>query len=130
MATHEEERNKASIHRFVDEAMNRGILDVVDETRGAFAEEGKARISAYRAAFPDFFTTIEVLIAEGDWVAQRYVHTGTHLGEFLGIAPTGRRVEFSSMIMNRFRDGVSVENWGLHDLARVREQLTSGKAPT
>jgi hypothetical protein len=37
------EANKANIHRFVDEALNHGILDVVDETRGEFAEHSKAR---------------------------------------------------------------------------------------
>jgi predicted ester cyclase len=118
--------NKANIHRFVDEALNRGILDVVDETRGEFAEQSKARIRAWRRAFPDFHTTIENMIAEGDWVAFQLRHEGTHLGEFLGIPPTGRRVDFRSMVFNRFTDGVVVENWGLHDHARALEQLREG----
>ena len=121
----DEERNKASIRRIVDEAMNRGIYDVVDQTRGHFAEGGKARMIELRTAFPDLETTIEQMIAEGDWVAHRMVHRGTHLGQFRGIDPTGRRVEFSSIVMNRFKDGVSVENWGLHDIPRVIEQLMS-----
>lgn len=121
----EEERNKASIRRIVDEALNQGKYDVVDATRGHFAEGGKSRMIELRSAFPDLDTTIEQLIAEGEWVAHRMVHRGTHLGEFRGIAPTGRRVEFSSIVMNRFKDGISVENWGLHDIARVLEQLTS-----
>jgi len=104
--------------------MNRGIYDVVEQTRGHFAEGGKARMIELRTAFPDLETTIEQLIAEEDWVAHRMIHRGTHRGEFRGIAPTGRRVEFSSIVMNRFKDGVSVENWGLHDIARVIEQLT------
>jgi hypothetical protein len=60
------EANKANIHRFVDEALNRGILDVVDETRGHFAEQSEARIRAWRHAFPDFHTTIENVVAEDD----------------------------------------------------------------
>jgi predicted ester cyclase len=117
--------NRANIERFVDEALNRGILDVVDETRGEFAEQSKTRIRAWRLAFPDFHTTIENVIAEGDWVAFQLRHQGTHRGEFLGVAPTGRRVDFRSMVFNRFVDGVVVENWGLHDHARVLEQLRS-----
>jgi predicted ester cyclase len=130
MSVDEEKRNKASIRRIVDEALNRGIYDVVEETRGHFAEGGKARMIELRKAFPDLETTIEQIIAEGSWVAHRMVHRGTHLGDFRGIAPTGRRVEFSSIVMNRFEDGVSVENWGLHDIPRVIEVLTSGDAST
>ena len=119
------EANKANIHRFVDEALDRGILDVIDETRGEFAEQSKARIRAWRKAFPDFHTTIENLIAEEDWVAFHLHHHGTHLGEFLGVPATGKRVDFRSMVFNRFADGVVIEIWGLHDHARVLDQLRS-----
>jgi predicted ester cyclase len=116
-------RNKSSIRRFVEEALNRGNLQVVDETRGEFAEGGKRRIEELRSAFPDLVTTIHPIIAEGDWVAHRMVHTGTHLGPFRGIAATGRRVEFTSIAMNRFHAGVVVENWGLHDISTVLAQI-------
>jgi predicted ester cyclase len=120
-----EEANKANIYRFVDEALNRGIYAVVDESRGEFAGQSKGRIRAWRSAFPDFFTTIQVIVADGDWVAFRLHHEGTHRGEFLGVAPTGKRVSFDSIVMNRFDDsGIVVENWGLHDHASVLEQLS------
>lgn len=116
--------NKENIvKRFVYNALDRGLLDVVDETRGEFAEQSKRRIIAWRTAFPDFTTSIEQLIAEGDWVAFRLKHSGTHKGEFLGMAPTGRRVEFTSMVFNRVNNGVVVENWGLHDNDALRTQL-------
>lgn len=116
--------NKENIvKRFVYNALDRGLLDVVDETRGEFAEQSKRRIIAWRTAFPDFSTSIEQLIAEGDWVAFRLKHSGTHKGEFLGMAPTGRRVEFTSMVFNRVNNGVVVENWGLHDNDALRTQL-------
>ena len=111
------------VKRFVYNALDRGFLDVVDETRGEFAEQSKRRIIAWRTAFPDFTTSIEQLIAEGDWVAFRLKHSGTHKGEFLGMAPTGRRVEFTSMVFNRVNNGVVVENWGLHDNDALRTQL-------
>jgi predicted ester cyclase len=119
------EWNKRNIvERFVREALDRGLLAVVDETRGEFAEQSKRRIMAWRNAFPDFATSIEQLLAEGDWVAFRLKHTGTHKGEFLGIAPTGRRVEFTSLVFNRIEGDIVVENWGLHDNEALRKQLT------
>ena len=124
-AGHAIDANKANLRRFVDEALNRGILDVVDETRGEFAEQSKARIRAWRRAFPDFYTTIENLIAEEDWVAFHLRHVGTHKGDFLGVAATGKRVDFRTMGFNRFSNGIVVENWGLHDHSRVLEQLRS-----
>jgi predicted ester cyclase len=118
--------NKENIvKRFVYNALDRGLLDVVDETRGVFAEQSKRRIIAWRTAFPDFSTTIEQLIAEGDWVAFRLKHSGTHRGDFLGMAPTGRRVEFTSMVFNRVENGIVVENWGLHDNDALRTQLAN-----
>jgi predicted ester cyclase len=117
------EENKANMRRFVDEAFNRGILDVVDETRGKFAEQSKERILAYRAAFPDFHTTIELMVGEGDWLAVRLRHQGSHQGTFLGVPATGRRVDFCSMVLNRYEDGVVVENFGLHDHASALRQL-------
>ena len=119
----ETEANKANIRRYVDEALNRGILDVIDETRGELAEHAKQKVVAWRNAFPDFHTTIETLVAEDDWVAYNVRHQGTHQGEFEGVAPTGKRVEFRTMVFNRFADGIVVENWGLHDHASVLEQL-------
>jgi predicted ester cyclase len=109
--------------RFVDEALNRGILDVVDETRRQFAEKSNARILARRSAFPDFSTKIETMVGEGDWLAVRLRHQGTHQGTFLGVPATGRRVDFRSNVFNRYKDGVVVENWGLHDHESALQQL-------
>jgi len=116
---------KNIVERFVSEALDRGLLGVVDETRGAFAEQSKRRITAWRTAFSDFSTSIEQLVAEGDWVAFRLKHRGTHTGEFLGVAATGRQVEFTSLVFNRVEHGVVVENWGLHDNETLRKQLTN-----
>jgi predicted ester cyclase len=117
------EANKANIRRYVDEALNRGILDVIDETRGELAEHAKMKVRAWRSAFPDFHTTIETLVAEDDWVACHVRQQGTHGGEFEGVAPTGNRVDFRTMVSNRFADGIVVESWGLHDHASALAQL-------
>lgn len=113
------EANKANIYRLVDEAIDCGILEVVDETRGEFAEQLKARIRAWRRAFPDFHTTIETMIAEGDCVAFHLRDEGTHEGEFPGLASSGRRVDFRSMVFNRFSNGIVVERVGVCTIMRV-----------
>jgi predicted ester cyclase len=119
----ETEANKANIRRYVDEALNRGILDVIDETRGELTEHAKVKVQAWRTAFPDFHTTIETLVAEDDWVACHVRHQGTHQGEFEGVAPTGKRVDYRTVVFNRFADGIVVENGGSHDDASVLAQL-------
>jgi predicted ester cyclase len=119
------EANKASMHRYVDEVLNQGKFEFADESRGEFAAQAKVRIAELRRAFPDLHTTIETLIAEGDWVAFRFSHVGTHEGEFLGVPATGKRVAFRTIGCNRFADGIVVENWGLHDFDRVLEELRS-----
>jgi predicted ester cyclase len=50
-------------------------------------------------------------------------HRGTHQAAFLGVPATGTRVDFRSMVFNRYEDGAVVENWGLHNHARALEQL-------
>jgi hypothetical protein len=50
------------MRRYVDEALSRGVRDVIDETRGELAEHAKMKVRAWRTAFPDFHTTIETLV--------------------------------------------------------------------
>src|SRR5215217_1098545 len=68
-----------------------------------------------REGFPDLSITIEDVMAEGDRVAARIVMRGTHLGEFQGITPTGKRVEVKAMDMFRICGGKIVEHWGHAD---------------
>jgi predicted ester cyclase len=63
------------------------------------------------------------LIAEEDKVAARITMRGTHLGDFMGMAPTGKRVEFHGMYMVRVRDGRIVEHWGEEDSGSLLAQL-------
>src|SRR5215212_495704 len=80
------ERNKAVVRRLVDE--------VVDELYApALAPEAKAWITPFRASFPDVHMEVIELIAEGDTVVGRFTCSGTHLGDWLGYAPSGRRFE-------------------------------------
>ena len=62
------------------------------------------------------------LVAEGDKVAARFRCSGTFQGEFMGVAPNGRRQEVDEVYFLRVRDGRIVEYWGLEDnLTRLRQ---------
>ena len=65
----------------------------------------------------------EIQIAEGDMVANRFVFHGTHRGEFMGIAPTGREVTARGIAIDRVEDGKIVESWIEVDLEDMVRQL-------
>ena len=131
------EATKALIRRFYDEVWNRGNLDVADEVfapgyirhdlRGTEPDpgpEGQKQIAAaFRTAFPDLSFEVDFLIAEGDLVAGRWTATGTHLGPWADVAPTGRAVRFSGINVFRFADGKVVEIWNHRDDLGLVEQL-------
>ena len=117
------EENKALVRRLVDEVINGGRLDLVEEL---FAPElvGPVRQAdtSFRAAFPDWREEIVDLVAEGDKVAARFRCSGTFQGEFMGAAPNGRWQEVDEVYFLRVRDGRIVEYWGLEDnLTRMRQ---------
>jgi predicted ester cyclase len=121
------EENKAVSNR-VAEAIGKGDLDALDELMAPeLAEEFKRSVAEMRRAFPDYAGTNVAQIAEGDKVANRFVALGTHLGEFMGVAPTGKRVEFVGNSIDRVVDGRIVESWVQMDLLGVLMQL--GAAP-
>jgi len=83
----------------------------------------KLFIAALRRAFPDLTANVEDVIAEGDKVVLRYTATATHAGEYLGIAPTGRKVTYSGINIYRVRGGQIREAWQLTDWLSLMEQL-------
>ena len=119
------ERNKASVRRLVEEVLNGGRMDVIDALYApVLAVEAKAWIAPFRASFPDVHMEVVELIAEGDTVVGRFTCSGTHLGDWLGHAPTGRRFEaVDEVSIYRFQDGRIVESWGLEDNLGRLEQL-------
>ena len=76
-----------------------------------------------RRAFPDLHFTIEELVAEGDTVAGRVTMSGTHLGPFQGIPPTGRSFQQNHMHFVRFRDGKAIEHRAVRDDLGMMRQL-------
>ena len=117
------EENKAVSNR-VAEAISRGELDALDELMVPdIAREFKEGIAEVRRAFPDYHGTNEIQIAEGDMVANLFVFYGTHEGEFMGVAPTGRQVKFTGLNIDRVVDGKIVENWIEGDLEDLLQQI-------
>jgi steroid delta-isomerase-like uncharacterized protein len=131
---------KNRIRQFVEEIWHKGNLGAIDEFiapdyirhTSQFREggrdvhgpeDGRKSIAALRASFPDIHFDLEDILAEGDKVVARWTCTGTHRGEFRGIAPTGKRVAFSGMNIYRLRDGKIVERWGVEDGLSLLQQL-------
>ena len=116
------EENKVMVRRLM-ETINTGNLDIVDELFAPeLAEPTKRSFSAFFSAFPDWHMEIVELVAEGNTVVGRFRCSGTNLGEFKGMPPTGKRMEVDEVYFLRVDDGKFVDFWGLEDdLARLRQ---------
>ena len=77
----------------------------------------------FQAAFSDKVCTDEARIVQGEWMAAFGAQQATHSGEFLGIAPTGKRVEIRYMDFWKVKDGKIVDNWVMVDFPHVMRQL-------
>ena len=130
------EENKAVIRRWI-EAYNERDLEVEAEV---LAPDYVAHVPAapgplegleawrqfsgsFAEAFPDIRLTVEEIFSEGEMVAARVAFHGTHRGEFQGIVPTGKEVAFTSIEVNRVRDGKVEEHWVELDLLGLMQQL-------
>lgn len=76
-----------------------------------------------RAAFPDFTADIHWQRADNDVVTTYKTYHGTHRGDFLGLAATGRKVSFETVDAMRVVDGRITEHWGVANLYSVLQQL-------
>ena len=75
-----------------------------------------AEVKSHRTSFPDWREEIQRLVAEKDYVVSHFRNTGTHLGDFHGLAPTGRKVSIDEIAIYRFEEGKIAEQWGLPDI--------------
>lgn len=118
------EENKAVVRRIYEELWDERRLEVADEliaegglnydtglTPRPFGPEGtKGTVWMVTGAFPDNRHEVEDLFAEGDQVMARVKLTGTHEGSFMGIPPTGRRIEVGEIHVCRLRDGKAIKD--------------------
>ena len=128
---------KAIARRFLEEAFNSGNLAVVDELvapefvnhdaalpePGVGIEAAKASITGYREAFPDLRLMIEQQLAEGEYVTTRWSARGTHQGNLMGMAPTGKQATVTGITIDRIVDGRFVESWTNWDTLGLMQQL-------
>ena len=135
------EQNKEIVRKFVEEVLNRQRLELVDELLaadyvlyfpgmpGPMNREAFPQLAAtFPVAFPNFRIAVESLVAEHDEVAVRFVLSGTHKGEFMGVPPTGKKVEVPGHVFYRLRGGKIVEDRPIFDRALMLEQLGVMKA--
>ena len=87
------------------------------------AEDMKASIEGIHSAFPDAQVTIEDQVAEGDKVVSRYTVSGTHQGEIMGAAPTGRLVTHTGHQTDRISGGKIVESWTDWDALGLLQEI-------
>src|SRR5262245_9305813 len=96
------EANKAVVLHFL-EALDRHDFASLGDHPGL--KPILERHPMMRAAFPDLTHKVDHQIAEGDTVATRVTMTGTHLGPFMGVAPTGRQMTWNVLLMDVVVDG-------------------------
>ena len=127
------EQNMQAFRMVIEEALNRGNYDVLDDVFAPGYQEHqfgikptvegmKADFAFLRTAFPDLHLTIEDMAASGDTVWGRMVGRGTNLGPFMG-PPTGRTIEITIVDVLRFENGRAVEHWGAPDRFAAMAQL-------
>ena len=116
---------KQLVRRMIDEVMNAGRLDVLDELYAPeMATAARRWIEPFRAAFPDVHMDIVLLVAEDDVVAGRFRCSGTQLGPWDGQPATGRRfTNVDEVYFFTIADGRIAAAWGLEDNDRRRRQL-------
>ena len=142
-----EAENKALIARFYEEVWAKGELAVADEvfapdyvrhdlraTDALPGPEGQKKVAAdFRSAFPDLRFEIDLIVAEGEYVVGRWTASGTHLGPWGNVQPTGRSITFSGVNIFRFEEGKVAEIWNHRDdlglLQQVGALIFAGASP-
>lgn len=130
-----EDQNKKVSERVIEEAYNKGNVDVLNEAFApSFVEhqagivpptaEGVKRSIAFlRGAFPDRKLTIEEIIANRDKTWARITGRGTHQGPFMGLPPTDKPFTITVIDICRFENGQIVEHWGVADQLSAMAQI-------
>ena len=136
------EENKVLARRWLEEVWGKGSAAVVDGLAGddfvwhwappgvgSDREGYKQFLRMDFEAFANVSCATEDIVAEGDRVASRWTWRGTHKGEFMGVAPTGKQVALTGMCINRFAGGKIVEEWGEMDMMGMMQQLGAVPPP-
>jgi predicted ester cyclase len=116
---------KAIVRRFIEEAVNRGRDELIDELfTSEMAGFVREWFGAFRRSFPDLAMRTVALVGEGDTVVGRFACSGTHQGEWRGHPPTGRRFEdVDEVYFFTFQGDRISAVWGLEDTLDRFHQL-------
>jgi predicted ester cyclase len=130
------EANKDAYRRMVEQVVNKGEFDVVDEifhpdyvdhaappgTTPGLAGV-KEIFAMFRTGFPDVRFTIDQMVGEGNYVATLVHGEGTQSGQFIQFPPSGKHAVWRSVGVFRVEDGVIREHWGIPDLLGLLTQI-------
>jgi len=127
---------KARIREFLDRVLTAGEInatgdyfhnDVVEEVpfpgQGPGLDGLEETLTRIRRAFPDSQWRVEEQIAEDNRVLTRFLWSGTHQGEFLGIPATNRAIRVWGMVIDRFEDRKVTSTRMLLDTWSLMQQL-------
>ena len=129
------EESKQLIHRFYTEVVGSGDYSNLDDfvateyvdhnaaEGGRGPEVVRTHLEAIRTTLPDLRVQIEDVFAEGDYIITRISGRGTHLGEWMGIEPTGREVQLKGINIDRVEGGRIAEHWGEADTIGMLIQM-------
>ena len=131
------ETNKAIFHRYFEEVLNAGNLDLIDELIalnyvshyptgydfGGGPEDVKQIVTTVRTGFPDVHFSVEDVLAEGDRVVGRWTFRGTHQGDFMGIPATDKSVSVMGIAIYRIVEGKIAEAWVAWDALGLMQQI-------
>ena len=111
----------------VDAAVEAFAQDAVDHDpapgQGPGRDGFKTFWTTLTSAFPDAHIEPRHEVVDDEHLVIAYTLTGTHDGEFEGIAPTGTKIEVNGIQIGRFEDGKIVERWGSSDELGILKQL-------
>jgi predicted ester cyclase len=116
-------KNKVLMRRLYEEMWNGGNPALATEL---FARpEGVTRfVNQFLQSFPDLQHTVEQMIEEGDEVAVRFSASGTHRGQWMEFAPTGRRIRYTGVTLARLAGDKIIEHSTWWDKASLMEQIS------
>lgn len=131
------EGNKAIVRRLLEDIWSGGKLDLVNEiftanfVRYGPSVEGEVRghagvkrlVSMYRSTFPDLRASLEDQVAEGALVVTRWTARGTHRGELMGTAPTGKSATITGVLIDRVAGDKIEAEWAYYDALGMLQQL-------
>jgi predicted ester cyclase len=127
------EENKTMVRRVYDLCTQKDLVTLfefynpgyIEHTRkgDVLLEQVKKTTSVFFTAFPDSSFTVDNMVAEGDKVAYQVTIKGTHKGPYMGIAPTGNKIEMIDTSIKRIINDKFAESWGTLDIMSLMKQL-------